>query len=258
MTGWIKLHRKIIEHWIWSDPIKFQWWLLMLMNVNHTEQKIVIGYNIFLIKRGQSGKSLRTWAALFGVGTKAVINFFELLEKDEMIIKETIGKGKHSSTLITITNYDTFQSNEETLSATLSTTLSTTLEKREGHTNNNDKELIKNEKNDKEKNSRFSPPSLSDVQQFIFEKKFLTVDANAFWNFYESKNWMVGKNKMKDWQRAAGGWEARNKTKIPVKSPGPKQAYKFDAARIIETNTRDQKQAYKFDIDEIEAQINNK
>ena len=29
MDGWIKLHRKIIEHWIWKDPEKLKWWLDM-------------------------------------------------------------------------------------------------------------------------------------------------------------------------------------------------------------------------------------
>jgi hypothetical protein len=27
-----------------------------------------------------------------------------------------------------------------------------------------------------------------------------------FWNFYESKNWMIGKNKMKNWKAAIKTW----------------------------------------------------
>lgn len=153
MSGWIKLHRRTTEHWIWSDPIKFQWWIRMLMEVNHTSKEILIGNTLYIIERGQSGKSLRTWAVLFGVGTKAVINFFELLEKSEMIIKKTIGKGKHSTTLITITNYKDYQGNEETLKATLKTTQGTTQGQHEGHTNKKEKEIINNENNEKEEDT---------------------------------------------------------------------------------------------------------
>lgn len=63
-----------------------------------------------------------------------------------------------------------------------------------------------------EKRGRFTPPTLLDVQLFILEKK-LIVNADTFWNFYESKNWMVGKNKMKDWKKAIAGWESRDKQK---------------------------------------------
>ena len=62
----------------------------------------------------------------------------------------------------------------------------------------------------KKESSRFTPPTLLEVQVFILEKKY-GVNADSFWNFYESKNWMVGKNKMKDWKKAIAGWESRDK-----------------------------------------------
>ena len=33
------------------------------------------------------------------------------------------------------------------------------------------------------------------------------MDADRFVDFYESKGWMVGKNKMKDWRAAVRTWE---------------------------------------------------
>lgn len=91
---------------------------------------------------------------------------------------------------------------------------------------------------------KFSPPSLLEVQNYIIEKKY-GVNAHSFWNFYESKNWMVGKNKMKDYKKAIAGWESREKENSnnnqngkQFTAPATKRAYKFDAARIIETNTR--------------------
>ena len=114
MSGWIKIHRPIKEHWIWSDPLKFKWWLIMIMDVNYAEGKINLGNELFIINPGQSAKSLRSWADSFDCGTKAVINFFYLLEKDGMITKKTIGKGKQSTTLINISNYSNYQGVEET------------------------------------------------------------------------------------------------------------------------------------------------
>lgn len=179
MSGWIKLHRKTTEHWIWSDPVKFQWWIRMLMEVNHTSKEILIGNSIYMIERGQSGKSLRTWAILFGVGTKAVINFFELLEKSEMIIKKTIGKGKHSTTLITITNYKDYQGTEETLKATLKTTQGTTQGQHEGHTNKKEKEIINKENNEKEE---YTPNGVVDLKNQPIAPKIDFIELLSFFN----------------------------------------------------------------------------
>jgi hypothetical protein len=56
---------------------------------------------------------------------------------------------------------------------------------------------------------RFEAPTLQEVSN---ELKALKVrnyqqQADKFWNFYESKNWMVGKNKMKNWKASIKTWE---------------------------------------------------
>jgi hypothetical protein len=50
------------------------------------------------------------------------------------------------------------------------------------------------------------PPLFNDVLNYCIERKN-DVDPNKFINFYESKGWMVGKNKMKDWKAAVRNWE---------------------------------------------------
>lgn len=66
--------------------------------------------------------------------------------------------------------------------------------------------LVKDSK-EKEK-GRFTPPTLSEVRAYINEKGY-HIDAEAFVNFYESKGWMIGKNRMKSWKGAVGTWESR-------------------------------------------------
>lgn len=63
-----------------------------------------------------------------------------------------------------------------------------------------------------ESRGRFTPPTLFEIKSFIQEEKS-SVNAESFWNFYESKDWFVGRNKMKDWHKALAGWESRKGTK---------------------------------------------
>lgn len=53
--------------------------------------------------------------------------------------------------------------------------------------------------------SRFTPPTQKEVESYIKAQGY-DMDANRFIDFYESKGWMVGKNKMKNWQAAVRNW----------------------------------------------------
>lgn len=56
------------------------------------------------------------------------------------------------------------------------------------------------------KNVMFSPPNVEEVAIYCAERSN-KVDAQAFVDFYISKNWMIGKSKMKDWRAAVRTWE---------------------------------------------------
>ncbi len=53
-----------------------------------------------------------------------------------------------------------------------------------------------------------SKPSVEEIKQYCLERNN-GIDAEQFFDFYESKNWFVGKNKMKNWQAAVRTWEKR-------------------------------------------------
>ena len=55
-------------------------------------------------------------------------------------------------------------------------------------------------------NSRFTPPTLQEVTDYCNERNN-SVSPERFIDFYTSKGWMVGKNKMKDWKAAVRTWE---------------------------------------------------
>lgn len=56
---------------------------------------------------------------------------------------------------------------------------------------------------------RFLPPKIGEVINYCNERQN-NVDANHFVDFYSSKDWMVGKNKMKDWKACIRTWENQN------------------------------------------------
>ena len=84
-----------------------------------------------------------------------------------------------------------------------------------------DKGIDKEKKESKER-KKFVSPSIEKVQQYL-DSVGSQVDAEAFVAFYESKGWMVGKNKMKSWKAAIVTWEKRNglkrTTSIKTNSP---------------------------------------
>ena len=72
-------------------------------------------------------------------------------------------------------------------------------------TNNNKK------KNKNITTSTFKPPTVQDVTEYCLTNGLTYVNPEAFIDFYESKNWMVGKNKMSKWKSALSGWNRRAK-----------------------------------------------
>lgn len=57
---------------------------------------------------------------------------------------------------------------------------------------------------------RFKPPTQTDIDEFCVGTVFLSRFGSDFIDFYESKGWMVGKSKMKDWKAAYRRWSRNN------------------------------------------------
>jgi hypothetical protein len=70
---------------------------------------------------------------------------------------------------------------------------------------------------------RYQIPPTEELVKEYCEERNNTVDIDKWFSHYESNGWMVGKNKMKDWQATIRTWEKHdfNNNKIPVK-PKPK------------------------------------
>lgn len=71
------------------------------------------------------------------------------------------------------------------------------------------------ENKSKPKQSQFVKPTLEEVEAYCEERQN-GIDAVAFYSFYESKGWQIGKNQMKNWKAAIITWERKNYEK-PLK-----------------------------------------
>jgi hypothetical protein len=58
--------------------------------------------------------------------------------------------------------------------------------------------------------NRFLKPSISEIQEYCTFRKN-NVNAEKFWNFYESKGWLIGKSPMKSWKACVHTWETGEK-----------------------------------------------
>ena len=72
-----------------------------------------------------------------------------------------------------------------------------------------DKDKDIDKEKDKKESRNFVAPSLSEVKAYCQERNN-GINPQHFIDFYASKGWMIGKNKMKDWKAAVRTWEQRH------------------------------------------------
>ena len=80
-------------------------------------------------------------------------------------------------------------------------------------------ELVKSKDSIKKDIVRFVKPNLDEIRNYILDDN-LSVDANTFFDYYESNGWVVGKNKMKDWKATLRNWHRKNVQTKPKTSSG--------------------------------------
>lgn len=106
----------------------------------------------------------------------------------------------------------------------------------ENGTNNKSDEYINNNSLYKGRGSRFQKPSLEEIRQYCISRGN-QVDPEQFFNFYESKGWMVGRSHMKDWRASVRTWEKREKEIAPRKRESRKES-------VLEHNLKVMDQMY--------------
>lgn len=193
--GWIAIHRQLQDSDIWFKPPEWlKIWIYILLNVSYEDKRFKRGTYFFRYQ----------WIA-DNTGTT-----YNQVEKCIGWLKSSGAVATRKATqgiLITVLNFAKYQDIKENKSDTKSRNQAEQKRNRSDNITNN----ITNKQETNIRESRFAPPSLADVVSEIANKKYTTMTAESFWNFYDAKGWVVGKSKMKNWKSALAGWEARNK-----------------------------------------------
>ncbi|HHM4160499.1 TPA: DnaD domain protein, partial [Staphylococcus aureus] len=153
------------NHWLFKEKrtfSKFEAWIYLLMEANHSKAKVPIGNQIVTVERGQRLTSILTLSDLFNWSRFKVKTFLDLLESDGMLEVKTTSK----YTLITIVNYDFYQSEQgrnqhqndiKPTSKQHQSNINPTSKQHQTNTNNNDNKdnNEKNVNNEKKKTTAF-------------------------------------------------------------------------------------------------------
>lgn len=135
-AGWISIHRKIQDCWIWQIDKPFDErsaWIDLLLTANHKDVKIPFNGELTLVKRSQLVTSVRKLSERWKWNKDKVLKFLRLLESDGMIKRES----DKLRTLITIENY-TFYQDDADSERTHQGTHQGTEDGHQAATNNND------------------------------------------------------------------------------------------------------------------------
>ncbi len=203
MPGWIKIHRQFLDHWLCNEhrPLtRREAWENMLLYANYAEIDVLIKGQVIKCGRGQLIYSLETLSKKFNWSIGATRHFLKLLQKDNMIIVE----GLKYTTRLTICNYDRYQDEQQT-----DNKLTTNCEHSENilTTTREEGKERKEVKNGK----KFMPPSIEEIKLKMVERGLTSFTAEAFHAHYNANGWMVGRNKMKDWNSALTTWNEKSK-----------------------------------------------
>ena len=103
----------------------------------------------------------------------------------------------------------------------------------DGNTQSKVKESKVNKKKiykEKTTTKNFKIPLIEEIKSYCLERNN-NINAEQFFDYYSSKGWMIGKNKMKDWKAAVRTWERR---KQPDECKTSKKDYKQELNKIFE------------------------
>ena len=182
MSGWIKIHRSITDHWLYNEKrvySKLEAWYDLLLNVNYCDAKTIIKGKLYEVKRGQSIMSLESWGKRWNWDKSKVRRFFNLLQNDAMIelVCDNI------TTQLTICNYDSYQAERNADETQMK------------HKRNADETQTKPIKESKEIKN-ITIPEFSEFLAYALEKKpkINQQDLRLKYESWKENNWSINRN----------------------------------------------------------------
>lgn len=205
MGGFIKIHRNI-QDWGWYDDANtLAVWIHLLIDANF-EEKVWHGETVGI---GSLITSTARLSNQTGLSVKQIRTCLERLSEEGKIVT----KGASKWTKITICNYDSYMLDGEDAGRTNGEQMASKWQAdgEQMATPKEEKKVINKESNS---SRRFVKPTIEQIAAYCKEKGY-DVEAERFFNYYESKGWVVGKSPMKDWKAAVRTWASNQKSSRP-------------------------------------------
>lgn len=193
MSGWIKLHRKLLDNHNIKNGDWLKVWIFLLLKASHTGYKTVFGNETIDLKPGQLITSRKSISQQLGVQESKTERIIKRLKTEHQIEQQSSSRSR----LITITNWNQYQKDEQQNEPQVNS-------KRTA----NEQQMNTNKKVKKEKkvNNVFIAPTLKEITDYCLLRKN-SVNPQRWLNHYTANGWKIGKAQMKDWKAAVRTWE---------------------------------------------------
>ena len=197
-TGFICLYRQITQ-WEWyKNPNTFRLFIHLLLMANYADGR----FEGEIIKRGEYVTSLPSLADQTSLTIQQARTALDHLKSTGEITDRKTNRYR----VITIVNYDRYQidNRQNNRPSTGDQQADQQQYKKDKNNKNNIIPLSRN------KESKFTPPTADEVRKYCEEIMVYGFNAEMFIDYYESRGWMIGKNKMKSWKAAIRTWLRRD------------------------------------------------
>ncbi|MCB1595740.1 MAG: helix-turn-helix domain-containing protein [Xanthomonadales bacterium] len=190
-------------------------------NLKPNEKLLFAEITALTQKNGYCHASNRYFAELYNVSNETVSRWISNLKKEnfiDVIIERNDKKEviKRYITLLTKKSIPSRQKNQYPIDKKV----------KENTTSNNNTSIIKEKSKPKKK---FQKPTHAQVAEYLKEKQ-QQLDIDYFIDYYESKDWMIGKNRMKNWKSAINNWLRNEKNYATNKQRKLTQAERTEIA----------------------------
>lgn len=193
-VGFIKVPRDFVESW-GTKPNVCALYMHLLSTANLKPKD----WQGTTIGRGELVTSTDRLATALRMTARKVRTILSNLVKDKRIITNTTNRW----TKVTICDFDNTDDTKQAsgLTATQEYTLDSAIEG-----------IVKTTRT---KLQLFKKPTIDEVRKYC-NSTCSNVNPDEFWNFYESKGWLIGKTPMKNWHSALATWERRRTNTRPA------------------------------------------
>lgn len=103
--GWIKLHRKLLDSPVFSNPKLLKVWVWCLLKASHEPYEVIIGLQTVGISRGQFVFGLNKASSELDIPIRSLRDYLNALKRNGMVAIKTTNK----YSVLTVENYDFYQ-----------------------------------------------------------------------------------------------------------------------------------------------------